>query len=120
MSIISQTQTHDQEIEAKVALIIRKNGKLYSNIHARLQSQYNLLWALPTIDEDGNEVPPAVTPQEIMDKLGTQAYKLFESALGLQTQMAAVDPDYVQINVPYNYKINQDGTVTVGALKERQ
>lgn len=54
------------------------------------------------------------TPQELLNGLGSEAYKLFVSAQKVITHITELDPTYVYPPAPYEYTINQNGTVTVG------
>lgn len=66
---------------------------------------FNMIW-------NGN-----LSPQEIMDDFGTEAFKLFRDSAALQTLFAAVIDGYVPLVPPYEFTINQAGTVTIGARK---
>lgn len=57
---------------------------------------------------------PEITPQEIFDKFGESAIQLFQASAATQQYIQAVKPDYEPLVPPYNFEINEDGTVTVG------
>lgn len=58
-----------------------------------------------------------LTPQEVFDSLGPQGAELFQlSALLVQTVNTA-QPGAIQPAQPYEFTINPDGTVTIGAAK---
>jgi len=56
-----------------------------------------------------------VTPQEICDILGNQAFKLFEDHRDASLFLLSKDSEYVVQGVPENFTadINNDGTVTI-------
>ena len=72
-------------------------------------------YKLQRLHEDGFRAVWGYTnPQGIFDNLGSQAYKIFQDSKEIQTLLAKVIPDYEFLTPPYEYTINQDGTVTVG------
>ncbi len=59
-----------------------------------------------------------LTPQEVMDALGTNAADLFQLSALLVTTVNTAKPGTLDGEQPYEFTINPDGTVTVGAKKE--
>jgi hypothetical protein len=59
--------------------------------------------------------PQGLTPQEVMDSLGTSAAELFQLSSLLVTTVNTAQPDTLDASQPYEFTINPDGTVTVGA-----
>jgi hypothetical protein len=55
-----------------------------------------------------------VTPQEHCDALGNQAIQFFQIAALTIEYINTIDPSWIPPTVPYNFTINQDGTVTIG------
>lgn len=55
------------------------------------------------------------TPQQIFDKLGSLSVELFIASGKAEAYLAEMEgEDYVSLKVPYEFTINEDGTVTVG------
>jgi hypothetical protein len=65
----------------------------------RIKSLASMFWANPVV---------------ISEALGSDAVKLFQLLGSLEGLLGAYDSDYVPFVVPYEYTINQDGTVTIG------
>lgn len=61
--------------------------------------------------------PLGLTPQQVFDSFDTSAAQLFLIASSIQTAINTIVPNTATQTPPYNYTINQDGTVTVGAHK---
>ena len=55
-----------------------------------------------------------VSPQEVLDEMGTDAAELFTFSTSIQGMLYEADNTYISITPPYEYTINEDGTVTVG------
>ena len=61
-----------------------------------------------------------VTPQEICDYHGKDAYLLFTVLSdAVDFIVAKLDAEFKLPPIPYEYTINQDGSVTIGAKKEQ-
>lgn len=58
--------------------------------------------------------PAGLSPQQVFEGLGTDASQLFSLATVLVTTVNTVQPGTLVDAHPYNYTINEDGTVTVG------
>lgn len=65
----------------------------------RIKSLANMFWANPVI---------------ISEALGSDAVKLFQLLGSLEGLLGAYDDSFVPVTVPYEFTINQDGTVTIG------
>lgn len=61
-----------------------------------------------------------VDPQEILNVFGTSAKDLFIASQEAQAFVAKFDPEFVALETPYEFTINQDGTITLGVKKEEQ
>ena len=64
--------------------------------------------------------PAGLTPQQVMDAFGSEAAELFQLSDQLLTMLGNVKPDdpyLAEAEAPYNYTINDDGTVTIGDKK---
>lgn len=59
-----------------------------------------------------------LTPQEIFDAYGTNGYLLFQSSANTIEFIMKEDPTFIPTLPPYEYTINEDGTVVIGDLKE--
>lgn len=55
------------------------------------------------------------TPGQILDQFGSDAAELFIVSSKVQTLLKEIYPNYEEAVPPYNYTLNQDGTVTVGS-----
>ena len=77
-------------------LIIRKHALMF-----------NIVWN----NQDG------FTPQEILTEMGADAVELFTYSSSIQLLLASADPDYIILETPNEYVLNEDGTVTVGELR---
>ena len=77
-------------------------------LHAQMVSYFNqimtLVWSHPTL-----------TPQQIMDQYGTNAHNLFDMAGLCQQTIESALPNTTLLGPTYNFTINADGTVTIGA-----
>lgn len=62
---------------------------------------------------------PSSTPQDIFDVLGNEAVQLFLQARACIAYLQAVIPGYQEPVPPYQYTLNEDGTVTCGELKNK-
>jgi hypothetical protein len=117
MSLISQEKTHEQKVQDRKDLLIHKNKKMYNRLKLSLAEIFRLTWPEPVVEYiDGVETvtPPDMTPQEIFDLFGADSYKMFELCSEIQTMLLSVDANYQPLVPPYEYTINEDGTVTVG------
>lgn len=57
---------------------------------------------------------PLVTPQEHCDFFGDKASEFFLINSIISENIKKIIPDYVAPTIPYEYFINEDGTVTIG------
>ena len=55
-----------------------------------------------------------VHPQDFFDVLGNQAVTIFQTAQEVVTHIMKLEPSYTPPAAPYEYVINNNGTVTVG------
>ena len=54
-----------------------------------------------------------VSPQEICDSLGTNAYQLFQAMEATQNYIKALRPDWVELTPPQVFTVNEDGTISI-------
>jgi hypothetical protein len=74
-------------------------NKVVEGTDNRIKTLANMFWANPVI---------------INDILGNDTIKLFQLLGSLEGLLGAYNSDYVPFKVPYEYTINEDGTVTIG------
>jgi len=79
-----------------------RKGALEAHISAYTVS-FNDFWNNPT-----------VSPQEQCDALGTGALAFFQISSITQDYIKALKPDWVAPVVPYEFTINEDGSVVIG------
>lgn len=60
--------------------------------------------------------PKGLTPQQVMDGLGTDAGQVFILAAGLASYVNSINANTLPTKTPYSITINNDGTVTIGAV----
>ena len=105
MSILGpEEQCSIQQRQNITANRIRQNSKqLLHNIKHRYETLFNSVW--------NNSL--GLTPQEVLDSIGGDAYELFVYSDMVKQWISRVDPDYNPPQSPKEFRINQDGTVTV-------
>jgi hypothetical protein len=60
------------------------------------------------------EVEGSTGPQQVFDQFGGQAAELFVHGSALVQFIQGLDPLFVPSPIPFEFTINEDGTVTVG------
>lgn len=103
MSLI-QTPTLEQvqlQLKAELSAKLQRNFRQLLN---DAQAGFNAIWNNPSL-----------TPQQALDAFGTDASVLFLVNQEIAEILNAIVPGSWTLEIPYNYTINQDGTVTVGA-----
>jgi hypothetical protein len=56
---------------------------------------------------------PEYTPQEVLDVIGVNGAKLFETSGKIQDTLEDILPDYNRVTIPDNlYTVNPDGSIT--------
>ena len=71
----------------------------YKNNYQRL---FDMIWTT------------SVHPQDFFDVLGSQAVTIFQTAQKVVMHIMDLEPTYVPPSAPYEFTIENDGTVTVG------
>ena len=94
-------KTKEELLKEKVSRIVQSANGLIDMIKAEHTMSFIALWSHEN-------------PQEIFDLLGSESALMFRDSHGIQTLLKTVDPDYELLVPPYEYTINQDGTVTIG------
>lgn len=93
-----------QEIKRDAALAIAEHARVsVENAKSNYQIAFDKLWH-----------DPLLTPQEVCDACGSEAYRLFESAMTWIGVIVALDPTWQYPPAPNEFTINPDGTVTIG------
>jgi hypothetical protein len=101
MSIFSGTNKTAAQITYEA--ILEQAQKLRQGEIARCKASFDLLWSGKTIEQC----------QAVLDLFGTSAMDLFIYHSAWQTFLATVDPTYLPLEPPFNFTINEDGTVTL-------
>jgi len=109
MSIINTDQertppTTEQKQQQTVLRIQRQATHLFSQMGQTYEGIKQSVW--------GNQ--QGLTPQEVFDALGTNGAELFQLSALLVQAVNAAKPDTLDPAQPYEFTINEDGTVTVG------
>ena len=105
MSIFkSVTKTSAEIAKEQVAAMSQQNDEGLSMLKSSVSSGFLLLW-----------YNDKSTPQDILDQFGTNALELFKMHQSIRAFIRTLDPTYIGLVPPYNFTINQDGTVTVGS-----
>lgn len=108
MSIFQEEQlTQEEKLRAIKNEIARFNTRTLSIFKERYLKSLELVW--------GNK---KASPQDILDSYGTSAVELFVTSNAVADFIKSVDPLFEKPIPPYEYTINEDGTVTVGDLIE--
>ena len=96
--------TIEQKQQRAARRIKQMATELFSGMGDTYQGIREIVW----------QNPQGLTPQQVFDALGTEGAELFQlSSLLVQTVNAA-KPDTLDGSQPYNFTVNDDGTVTVG------
>jgi len=93
-----------QEELAKEAVISfsKESQDVLDNYKYNYQRLFSMIWN------------SSVHPQDFFDVLGSQAVTIFQTAQEVVTHIMKLDPTYEALSAPYEFEINNDGTVTVG------
>jgi len=107
MSILTEQSTEPDYVTTRADQIKQHIRHSWRSIERNHRSGMRLLW---------DDHPEGVTPQDILDALGTSAGEAFILSGKLAALIGDVDPSAV-INIPegVTYTINDDGTVTLGS-----
>ena len=100
----TEVQTETEKLDAIVDTIKSKAIRSLSRFQREQVQIFNMIW---------NSYEN--TPQEILDKFGTDAVELFIASKNAEDYLTLVLGDrYTPLVVPYEFTINEDGSVTVG------
>lgn len=100
--IVIERTKEDIKKHAKINLA-RETKDVYESLVRKYNDIMNRFW-------ENHEL----TPQEVSDALGTDAYSLFLYGNAMSTLIMTVNPSETRLKVPKNaFTINQDGTVTI-------
>ncbi len=100
-------KTRQDELIDIVRKIDSKVLETIENAKVGYRATYDMLWHTPNVH-----------PQEICDILGNEAYKMFENAMRWIQVLQQFDPSWVYPPAPYQFTVNENGTVTIGELIE--
>ena len=108
MSLLSSQELTTQQKQLAVAGRIQKASSfLFRQMANTYANIYTDVWDNPDL-----------TPQEVFDSLGTSGAELLTLADVLSSTVNGVVPGTIETGYPYEYTINEDGTVTIGDLIE--
>jgi len=109
MSIFDITKSN---VDVRYDKIVEKSANNFKGEKARCLSAFNDLW--------GSEENPIAMEeaQAVLDKFGSETVQLFLTHSQWQTFIKSVDESYELLVPPYDYAINEDGTVTLSEKGE--
>jgi len=99
--------TKEQKLNETKSTIKNISKNMFETIVKRHQFVWDMIW-------DNSR---GLTPQEVVDAFGSDAYELFVFSLNIQTLLAQANINYSFMSTPNEFVINPDGTVTIGELK---
>jgi hypothetical protein len=99
---ITIEKTPEELAKEQVMAFSKESQAVLDNYKYNYQRLFNMIW-----NSD-------VHPQDFFDVLDTQAVTIFQTAQEVVTHIMKLEPSYTPPAAPYEYTINQDGTVTVG------
>jgi len=100
--------TQEEKIHDLRQEVLKVSTRMYNKMERQHQQLWDLIW----------ENSSGLTPQEVLDEYGTDAKDFFIISESIQTLLVQVRPTYTVLETPNLYVINEDGTITVGELKE--
>lgn len=93
------------DVAHRLAVGIRK---MMDDIVSQRSAMRTVLWDSPT----------GVSPQLVLDELGPEALVLFQLSGALEDFLESVKPGVCgEVGCPYEFTVNPDGTITLGALR---
>jgi len=102
------------DVEKRYDNIISKSGNVFKGEKNRCICAFNDLWGYNGIEGEPITIEEA---QEVLDKFGTDASQLFQIHALWQQFIKSVDSSWVDLVPPYDFLINEDGTVVL-SVKE--
>lgn len=113
MSLIntqSNTQPTLQDLQAQFkAEITEELTRLFQGLNGTTVSIFNRIWK-----GSGVIGQSSLTPQQSLDAFGTDAASLFQLFALVQNLLNTAVPNTMNLVPPFQYTINDDGTVVVG------
>jgi len=103
---VDQEPTLEQKKELIAKRLVKQVQDVYNNLRQSYQDIYRMVW----------ENPRELTPQQVLDGLGSEAAELFQLAGILLQTLETANPgstDDLPKSDPSRYTINDDGTVTI-------
>ena len=109
MGLIESNEVTELTKEQKLDITEKRVRRQCKSMFAQIKNNHLLLWDLIWNNDQG------LSPQEVLDKMGTDAAELFELSDSIQQLASSACMDYVAKVTPNEYTLNEDGTVTLGA-----
>ena len=101
---VGQEKTLEQKKEIAKRRIERKVFETYQGLIESYASIRQMVW----------DNPQGLTPQEVLDALGTSGAELFQLSGLLVNTVNTAQPDTLSGDQPYEFTVNPDGSVVVG------
>jgi hypothetical protein len=114
MAILDGPENPTPTTEQKQTRVRNRVKRMSTDLLTRIKSQHQEIMQAVWNN------PAGLTPQQVMDAFGSEAAELFQLSDQLLTMLGNVKPDDPYLEeaaAPYNYTINDDGTVTIGDKK---
>lgn len=101
-----QTKTESELAKEQVLAFKRQGVDSLNNLKYNMTILFNMTW----FPKDG------VSVQKIWDEIGNDAADAINKSRATQLFIKSLDPSYEFLIPPYEYVVNQNGTLTVGNL----
>jgi hypothetical protein len=99
---ITIEKTKEELAKEAVSVFSKESQDVLDNYKYNYQRLFSMIWNT------------SVHPQDFFDVLGSQAVSIFQTAQEVVTHIMKLDPSYTPPSAPYEFNINEDGTVTIG------
>ena len=99
---ITIEKTTEELAKEAVMSFSKESQDVLDNYKYNYQRLFSLIWN------------SSIHPQDFFDVLGSKAVTIFQTAQEVVTHIMKLDPTYVPPSAPYEFTIENDGTVTVG------
>ena len=83
--------------------MVNQMRQLWSQMKTQYEQLFNQLW----------HNPQGLTPQQVFDSFGTESVEFFTLGLGLYQFMNTLVPGTIELDAPYPYEIQPDGSIVV-------
>lgn len=106
MIIPEEPVTEEQLSEKQAKQIVSQSNRLYDMIKSRQRQLFQQVWY-------------SKNPQAVFDTLGGEkTLKLFQASQATELLLKSLDDSYEFLEIPYEFTLEEDGTVVVGEMKE--